>query len=800
MTSREVNNLNIPGQEHQQGGQPGATRSGVAYRFMGALSDALSGGRSSRQSQQADARRSQEASENGGVEELLLLDEEPGLENEQPTREPQSENHEDPRVASHAPTPARESQGESEIEEIDMRREEVPWNKFAKPRGPLAWLKEDETIPKVYTQGASAAARPMGMNNMRNDLPWTVPGPRGLHTLGAALFTATFDPLRDAEGRPEASSLPAVELQQLGSNPPPGGQTKRNPPRAEGPRGLERPPGFPDPRPNSHGHEHGRGERNNEPRYNREQEQNYEEYYWSPEGIERPVPHDYRGPPNEPREYIPYQGLSNPGRDTGARNENSRGPNQYTNNAYAYSGRGQWDARAAPPAADNRNQNGTRGEHESPAEKSLNAVLSALPTLIGNQGQNVMSRISRIPVDKFYGKTDRVSPYEYLKRLENIAEANAVDLKDLIKYKIPLALCEDAAAWWDMHKETIDNWNDFRKEFLRAFSASNYEAKMKRDLARRFQGLDEPGSIYLRKITAMCKEIDARMSDGEIIHEVTEKLNPSYLRLIAGEKFYSLEHLEERLRGIEECEAKIDTYERPRERDHSIDRRFAYDPRGSRRVTFGDNRGGSPHPSRYPSGNGGRGNSQERWDGQGRGRSESQDRESGQERGRRDSRERWENRGPNGRGYDNYRPDQGRGDQDLRGQWENSGRNDQGWNYRRADQGRERRDSRDRWGGQGQGRSESRERGRDERGRAEYQGRRGEAERGRSQERQNAGQGRDGYQGQRRPQGREGSRERRGSVQVQAAEAQNAQIEQMKQYYQHDDWAYELSQQMGPKN
>lgn len=192
MTNREVQNLSLPGVADQQGEQAGATRSRVAYRVLDALSDALIGGRSSRQSNLTGARQSQEASEQEGEEEILNVGDGLGLEHEQPAREPQYANNEDPRGADATPTPANGSQRGSEMEEIDMRRGEEPLEGNANPSGAPNWLADGETLPKVYTQVMGAVARPRGRNDMRYEATWRAPGPHGLQTLWAALFTAAL--------------------------------------------------------------------------------------------------------------------------------------------------------------------------------------------------------------------------------------------------------------------------------------------------------------------------------------------------------------------------------------------------------------------------------------------------------------------------------------------------------------------------------------------------------------------------------------------------------------------------------
>lgn len=232
-------------------------------------------------------------------------------------------------------------------------------------------------------------------------------------------------------------------------------------------------------------------------------------------------------------------------------------------------------------------------QHTTPPAVDGQAILAQLALLLNNQQQlgggadaTALHKISKMEIPKFRGRKDTKSPYEYLKIIKNEARMSNIDPFLIVRHKLPITMIEEAGLWLTFHTE-FTCWDDFEVAFTEEYSAVNYIQRLKKELEVRTQGPQEPLTTYIHIITEMCKMIDPRYPEADIIEKIIDLMHPEYRQYIRGQHFISLFALEAYAKRVQQSFYQDRTYRLPPSLEESVEKSFCYNNRSEKYVKFG---------------------------------------------------------------------------------------------------------------------------------------------------------------------------------------------------------------------
>lgn len=192
---------------------------------------------------------------------------------------------------------------------------------------------------------------------------------------------------------------------------------------------------------------------------------------------------------------------------------------------------------------------------------------------------NEMIIISKMKLPTYRGRTDRKTPYEYVRQIRVAAETNGVSLLSMLQRKIPTLLIDEAANWFAVNVQNFTSWEIFHKLFMEEYSCPNYYQKLASDLEKRRQDPGEAGTVFLHKITLLCREIEPTTPDWYIIQKAIANMHPDYRqRLYPHQSLYpSLYHFEQHLKQIQTDLFETRTYKPPPPPHEFAEPAFAYE-------------------------------------------------------------------------------------------------------------------------------------------------------------------------------------------------------------------------------
>lgn len=104
------------------------------------------------------------------------------------------------------------------------------------------------------------------------------------------------------------------------------------------------------------------------------------------------------------------------------------------------------------------------------------------------------------------------------------------------KESMALATCRNvlhgiSREWWDIAKEHVTSWNDFKVKFIAAFVSDDYEDEMIDRVKECMRGENE--SIIAFSVRALCKRSESGIQESEAVKLMLKNMSPylvSHLR------------------------------------------------------------------------------------------------------------------------------------------------------------------------------------------------------------------------------------------------------------------------------
>lgn len=183
-----------------------------------------------------------------------------------------------------------------------------------------------------------------------------------------------------------------------------------------------------------------------------------------------------------------------------------------------------------------KNSKGKRGNINTVTE------VSVLPKM-GTDGSNVPRFRSMAPdmprlTPSVFSGEEGEDAILYIAQFNKIAIANGWDERTKTEL-FPCFLSGTAARW--LHSLPsfevttavfAGEWKDLLKEFLAAFSGGMAAEMKARRLSERRQGAQESSDSYFFDVRAMCREVNAEMSEAEVMRNVMKGLRPQLARFV----------------------------------------------------------------------------------------------------------------------------------------------------------------------------------------------------------------------------------------------------------------------------
>ena len=218
-----------------------------------------------------------------------------------------------------------------------------------------------------------------------------------------------------------------------------------------------------------------------------------------------------------------------------------------------------------------------------PSQPNLQEMsnMLALPTQqLQPMNQNTeMMIISKMKLPTYRGRTDRRTPYEYIRQVRVAAETSGISLQSMLQRKIPMLMVEEAANWFAVNCKYFSSWEIFHRLFMEEYSCPNYYQQLLRDLELRRQDPAESVTVFLHKTILLCREIDPTTPDWFIIEKATRNMHPDfrsrvYPLLATNPTLAQFEHM---LRQVQNDLYDTKNYKPPPPAHEFAEPAFAYD-------------------------------------------------------------------------------------------------------------------------------------------------------------------------------------------------------------------------------
>ncbi|XP_025201389.1 uncharacterized protein LOC112598934 [Melanaphis sacchari] len=189
--------------------------------------------------------------------------------------------------------------------------------------------------------------------------------------------------------------------------------------------------------------------------------------------------------------------------------------------------------------------------------------ITFIPEPIHNSAENTI----------IYKMTDNKRPYfkpnnfagsisesidSFLKKYDRAAIINGWSESEKTQF-IPVFLEGSALTFYDNIMDSGENieWADLEKKFRLEFEPIAQNDILRLMLKKRKQLPDEPTVAYINEVESLCRRIDSRMSQEEMIHNIMKGLNPSIARYIGIMDNANLTELKNNVRKYEMIEFMI---------------------------------------------------------------------------------------------------------------------------------------------------------------------------------------------------------------------------------------------------
>lgn len=128
------------------------------------------------------------------------------------------------------------------------------------------------------------------------------------------------------------------------------------------------------------------------------------------------------------------------------------------------------------------------------------------------------------PVEQFTG-ADEQDPVTWLQSIDELFDATKIAKADRRQY-LPLYFNDDVKKWY-RSEEHPEEYEQFKKKFIDAFTSSVQKLKISTKLMNRRQGNEESVQAYYYDVLALCHRFNPNMQDDEKLLYLLRGLKPS---------------------------------------------------------------------------------------------------------------------------------------------------------------------------------------------------------------------------------------------------------------------------------
>ncbi|CAF4673345.1 unnamed protein product, partial [Rotaria sp. Silwood2] len=128
------------------------------------------------------------------------------------------------------------------------------------------------------------------------------------------------------------------------------------------------------------------------------------------------------------------------------------------------------------------------------------------------------------PIEPFTGAEEQ-DPLTWLQTIDELFEATKTENNDRRRL-LPMYFGDDVKKWYRSENHDSD-YDEFKKQFVNAFTSSIHKLKISTKLMNRRQGNDESVQSYYYDILALCTRLNPDMQEDEKILYLLRGLKPS---------------------------------------------------------------------------------------------------------------------------------------------------------------------------------------------------------------------------------------------------------------------------------
>jgi hypothetical protein len=128
------------------------------------------------------------------------------------------------------------------------------------------------------------------------------------------------------------------------------------------------------------------------------------------------------------------------------------------------------------------------------------------------------------PIEIFNG-TEEQDPVTWLQTIDELFDATKTDKNDRRRF-LPMYFGEDVKKWYRSGDQNSE-YDEFKKQFINAFTSSTYKWKISTKLMNRRQGNDESVQSYYYDVLSLCARYNPNMQEDEKIVYLSRGLKPS---------------------------------------------------------------------------------------------------------------------------------------------------------------------------------------------------------------------------------------------------------------------------------
>lgn len=230
----------------------------------------------------------------------------------------------------------------------------------------------------------------------------------------------------------------------------------------------------------------------------------------------------------------------------------------------------------------------TRPRMESTARPGMtNATLerAGISVLPLNKGRDNIKSPVKLQFPTYGKMEDPSDPLQYLERCEDFLALHSLTNAELMA-TLRNVLHGTARDWWDVARQDVHTWTEFKRRFRAAFLSEDYEDELAERIRTRVQGETESIRDFAYMYQSLCKRWKAEISEAETIKLILKNINPQLASQLRSS----------RVATVDELVRLGQQLEKDRDNQHQYERRSKVTVQPPQRQTDSRTAGGDQGP------------------------------------------------------------------------------------------------------------------------------------------------------------------------------------------------------------